>query len=622
MPANKQRTDFRIGAKPITGLLVATFFITIYFNPSLEDPFNSPKLWVLMISGCWISGYLITSRNSSVFGAKSAVKKVNFITFGFVFFLFISTLLTDIKYTAFFGEAQRRTGFLTYLFLTIFLVVSVRFFRIDSLNRLYSTIFITGFVLAAYGLIQGTGNDFIKWNNSGNQVIGTLGNSNFAAAIMAVMLVFSFSLIFISGLQKFFRISNLILSLVLLYVIYLTNARQGLISLAIGLGFFTLILIFNLNKKAFYFSLFIALIISVISIMGMLQAGPLKEYLYKGSVSVRGFYWRAGVRMFIDHPFTGVGIDRYGVYFKQYRELQYPLNYGYSLNSTNAHNVPIQLFATGGFFVGLFYILLISFIFYRGIFSIRVFSGTNRLKAAGLFSAWLTFQAQSIISIDNIGLSIWGWVLGGAVIGVSMSELDKTSLSNTAIHKLTSKQHSLNLGQPVISGFLALIAIILSSILYRGEYATYKARVLYPEQSQSVSQEMASEVYSRTTNALGIPLIEPLYKLKLADYMYAYNKNVEAIYVVDALLKSDPINLDYLSVRAGIAESASDWNQAIDLRKRIVVRDPWNALNYYRLGLNYKQIKDFASMDQMRRKILSIAPNTAEAESAKLELVE
>ena len=104
--------------------------------------------------------------------------------------------------------------------------------------------------------------------------------------------------------------------------------------------------------------------------------------------------------------------------------------------------------------------------------------------------------------------------------------------------------------------------------------------------------------------------------------MYAYNKNVEAIYVVDALLKSDPINLDYLSVRAGIAESASDWNQAIDLRKRIVVRDPWNALNYYRLGLNYKQIKDFASMDQMRRKILSIAPNTAEAESAKLELVE
>ena len=110
----------------------------------------------------------------------------------------------------------------------------------------------------------------------------------------------------------------------------------------------------------------------------MLQVGPLKEYLYKSSVSVRGFYWRAGYQMFIDHPLTGVGVDRYGVYFKQYREVQYPLNYGFSLNSTNAHNVPIQLFATGGIFVGIFYLLTISFIFYRGIYAIKKFAGSVR----------------------------------------------------------------------------------------------------------------------------------------------------------------------------------------------------------------------------------------------------
>ena len=355
--------------------------------------------------------------------------------------------------------------------------------------------------------------------------------------------------------------------------------------------------------------------------MGMLQVGPLKEYLYKSSVSVRGFYWRAGYQMFIDHPLTGVGVDRYGVYFKQYREVQYPLNYGFSLNSTNAHNVPIQLFATGGIFVGIFYLLTISFIFYRGIYAIKKFAGSERIKIAGIFSAWLTYQAQSIISIDNTGLSVWGWILGGVIIGLSTSEEPNNNLQYRNNHRMTSKQISLNLGQPVISGFLALLAIILSSMLYRGEDTTFKTRSIYPQNSQAVSQAMSTEVFERTNKALNTPLIEPYYKLKLADYFYAYSKNNKAISVVDELLRSDPVNLDYLSVRAGIAENASDWNKAISIRILIIKHDPWNATNYYRLGLNYKQIKDFKNMNIMREKIISFAPNTAEAASAKSELV-
>ena len=30
--------------------------------------------------------------------------------------------------------------------------------------------------------------------------------------------------------------------------------------------------------------------------------------------------------------------------------------------------------------------------------------------------AWLGYQAQSVISINQIGLAIWGWVLSGALI--------------------------------------------------------------------------------------------------------------------------------------------------------------------------------------------------------------
>ena len=37
----------------------------------------------------------------------------------------------------------------------------------------------------------------------------------------------------------------------------------------------------------------------------------------------------------------------------------------------------------------------------------------------GVFSAWMAYEVQSIISINQIGLAIWGWALGGAIISYS-----------------------------------------------------------------------------------------------------------------------------------------------------------------------------------------------------------
>ena len=103
----------------------------------------------------------------------------------------------------------------------------------------------------------------------------------------------------------------------------------------------------------------------------MLQFGPLQQYLYKASVSVRGYYWRAGLEMLSSHPFFGIGIDRYGSYFKQYREVDYPLNVGFQLTSSNAHNTFIQFFATGGIFLGITYLALNLFVLYRAIIGIK-----------------------------------------------------------------------------------------------------------------------------------------------------------------------------------------------------------------------------------------------------------
>jgi O-antigen ligase len=111
-------------------------------------------------------------------------------------------------------------------------------------------------------------------------------------------------------------------------------------------------------------SLLLALGFTSVVVLGMLQVGPLEKYLYKDSVTLRGYYWNAGINMLRENLFSGVGIDRYGANFKLYRDPSFSLRQGYELNSTNAHNVFIQYFATGGLFLGIIYLVLILLMYF------------------------------------------------------------------------------------------------------------------------------------------------------------------------------------------------------------------------------------------------------------------
>jgi hypothetical protein len=36
---------------------------------------------------------------------------------------------------------------------------------------------------------------------------------------------------------------------------------------------------------------------------------------------------------------------------------------------------------------------------------------------AGLVAVWIAYQAQSIISLNQLGLAVWGWIISGLIIG-------------------------------------------------------------------------------------------------------------------------------------------------------------------------------------------------------------
>jgi tetratricopeptide (TPR) repeat protein len=470
-----------------------------------------------------------------------------------------------------------------------------------------------GTVLGIYGLMQYSGSDFIDWNNPYNSIISTLGNPNFAAAIMAIFATLTFGFSLSSRNKINVRIFSAILTLVLFITIYLSNARQGLLSFALGSGTIIIIKLYNRKKLLGHAGLFFGLIIAILSIFGMLQIGPFERFLYKGSVTIRGFYWRAGIKMFVDHPITGVGIDRYGSYFKSVRESQYPLNYGYDITSTNAHNVFIQMFATGGIFVGLTYLLINLFIGYNAIKTLRKTSGENRLIFGTIFAAWLSFQAQSVVSIDNIGLSVWGWVLGGSILALSY---DYLGLIPQTTAGLANGIKVLNPKRALVSGGAALISVILIVFLYRGEVNSYNARAVFNPQDQSlkeISQTLSIKV-------IQTPLVDPYYSLTAASYLISNGYVDEGMKELLKLNASDPRNLDTLNTLAGYSEGLNNISNAIKYRIKISEFDPWNAKNYLQLGIDYKLQNDLINAEIMLKKVIQIAPNSPISKQATEQL--
>jgi O-antigen ligase len=489
------------------------------------------------------------------------------------------------------------------------------FVRIEAIKRINYVAFATGLVLGTYGLMQISGLDFIKWNNPYNAVISTVGNPNFAAAVMAMMASIVFGPVLNNSFSIYYRVASLFLTLMLLITIYLSDARQGLIAFAIGVGVYVVIWLYSIKSRVRHLVLGSSLLVGVFAILGMLQIGPLTSYLYKGSVTVRGYYWRAGIEMFKDQPFFGVGFDRYGAYFKEFREVGYPLLYGFNITSSNAHNVPIQIFSTTGIFTGIAYLAILCFIVWRGIIGIRGNQGSERLLIASVFSAWLAYQAQSIISIDNIGISIWGWVLGGVVVGASRQGVEANFESGKR-SKSTVNTVNFNLKQVFISTIAVAISLLAIVPLYQAEKNMFETRMRF----NPTVPESKNSLFEYANKTLNTKLLEPGYKITSGNYLVASGFATEGLDVLKEVIQSDPRNLDALTALAEFNQQLGNLDEVIKYRSLIAQHDPFNATNYLQLGRSYKSIGNVAKMNEMRSKILSFAPNTEEAKQAISEL--
>ncbi len=324
----------------------------------------------------------------------------------------------------FYGAPNRHTGFLAYLFLSFLLFSSAASASKTVLKKFtYSLLGVGGF-LGLYGLGQSQGIDFYDYVNAyASNVFGTFGNQNFQSAFMGIAAAVALSLA-IFGQLKFVQRAGLIgVCVIAISNIYLSSEQGYLNFLA---GFLAAVLVYLFSKKKMILA-WVGLSLSglggALVMAGILNSGPLADLLYKPSLQARGFYWRAATNMMLERPFFGVGLDGFGNWYRRSRT-QTAVESNAGLASDTAHNIPLDIGSGGGIPLLVLYVAILGLALNAIIKIIKRSQDFDPIFAS-IVAAWVAYQAQSLISINQLGLGVWGWSLTGLLIGYELNTRDK-----------------------------------------------------------------------------------------------------------------------------------------------------------------------------------------------------
>jgi O-antigen ligase len=450
------------------GLIATTLLVTPLWA---IDPINPIKMVAVVVVGFMCLALLLANR-----------KIVNWSKYKLAFYLITAFIVWQILvlflsggqfYQQLFGSGGRNTGFITYLAFSFLFAGAIVASRSELFKPFVSIVFVVGSSSIAYGVIQSIGADPIKWVNEYSPVFGFLGNPNFQSSLLGILGTIIFAQYFVKGAKIQYKAIITTYLLASLYVTKETASQQGFLVLALGIGVVLGLFVLQLNRTLAFGYLLLSAVGFFAVLFGTLNKGPLASILFKDSVTYRGDYWRAGWKMTLDNPIFGVGMDSYGDWYRRSRTLEATLRRGPDVTSNAAHNVFLDMSSYGGFPLLVIYVSLVALVI---VSAVKVLKRETVFNPAfsGLIGGWIAFQAQSVISINQIGLAIWGWVLSGLIIGYEINTRDKVFSESVAKKvKSPSKPQQLN-AESIVALFVAFVLGVLVSLPPYVASARYK----------------------------------------------------------------------------------------------------------------------------------------------------
>jgi O-antigen ligase len=348
------------------------------------------------------------------------------------------------------------------------MLVGLKYNSKKNLHSLTKLLIFCGVISTFYGITQALGLDIIGWVSPYSKVFGFFGNPNFYSSFEAITGIAALSYGLKENLSSSYRALYFSYIALVIFAISQSKSIQGFLVLFIGVSFTLFIWLrtqIRLSKFVRLY-LFSCATLVFLALIDILQKSPWQSILYKPSVTFRGDFWRAGWKMTKDNPIYGVGLDGYRDNYRFYRD-QVAADRNPTAMVDSAHNIFLDISSGGGFPLLISYCALILLVI------ISIFKVIRREKAfnpnfVALSGAWLGYQAQSLISINQIGLAIWGWVLSGVILGYEINS--RRSASNSQMNKLKTKGLALPFG--------LVVGLMLSVPLLRADGEFYSTLTL------------------------------------------------------------------------------------------------------------------------------------------------
>jgi O-antigen ligase len=474
----REKVELTLGKVLVWALAAATLLVTPLWS---LDPINPIKMLAVTATGFMGLGVLLANQKVLQLGRFKVPLVLISGFIGWQFCVFV--ISGGEKFQQLFGTAGRNTGLITYLAFSILFVVALATSSKLFLSRFLLAVLVVGVASLGYGMIQSAGADPFDWVNRYSPVFGFLGNPNFQSSLLGVLGAVVFTQLLSGSVMLQMKGAYVVYLLVSLYVINETASQQGYLVLLIGSGV-SLGLFVNHKSRALGYSYLALAIVSFIAVLvGTLNKGPLASLLYKDSVTYRGDYWRAGWKMTVENPIFGVGLDSYGDWYRRSRTIEATLRRGPDVTSNAAHNVFLDISAYGGFPLALLYIALMVLVAFSAVKVLKRTQGFNA-GFVGLVAGWVAFQAQSIISINQIGLALWGWVLSGLIIGYEINTRADASFveKKTGRSAISTRQSSAATPVAIFAGLIVGVLIgmppYLASAKYKSALETSNPQVI------------------------------------------------------------------------------------------------------------------------------------------------
>ena len=397
-------------------LVYAVAFVSIVVAPRvILDPINAPKMLLLFILST-AGIFLLLPHLGFYFRSKAKVLLI--FTGVYVLDLLLILFVSDADFgQQVFGTFGRNNGFLAYLGLMFVFLLGALTSNESSIKRFLLGLVFVSMVSGVYGILQSMKIDPAGFVSLYSPAIGFLGNPDFFSAFHGLALIASLAMAVVTKEKGNLRYVYVVSTLLNIYALKIAGAKQGVLVAVIGIAFVIVILAYQ-RSKALGYSLTSAGFVGLILVaLGLINSGPLASIIYKSSLEARGYYWGAAWKMTVDSPFIGIGLDNFGSWYRRARSVE-AYQWLPTQETNAAHNVYLDFSSNGGFPFLLLNLMLVVMVLLSFLTVVRKSEKLNPYYIVG-FSIWIAFQAQLLISINQIGNAVWGWALGGLLLGYS-----------------------------------------------------------------------------------------------------------------------------------------------------------------------------------------------------------